>query len=560
MTQISTERELASIAGSIVGRARLTAAERRLVPTERADPAAVAAYRDMIAAGQDPLGDCFLSLRPPETRRDVGAVYTPGAIVASMIRWAALRGTPARVVDPGAGSGRFLAAAARAFPDARLVACDIDVLAMLLLRANATVLGFADRLEARVTDYRKLKLPKIEEQTLYVGNPPYVRHHKISDEAKIWFRATAARLGFSASTLAGLHVHFFLRTREIAAPGDYGAFVTSAEWMDVNYGSVLRQMLADGLGGSSLQVFHPAGMPFADAMTTGAITTFLVGKRPDEFTVREVASIEDLDDLDAGRRVSWDEVRGQNRWSQMVRPTAARAEGLVELGELFRVHRGTVTGGNGVFLEGAYTGVIPDQFLVPTVTKAKDLMSAGAKLTAAYARTLRRVISLPANLSGLTAVEKRQVEAFKTWAKKHDGDKSWTAKARAAWWAVKLRDPAAILCTYMARRPPTFVRNVAGVPHINIAHGLYPRVPMTAADLDAYTAYLSSNVCTTEGRTYAGGLTKFEPKEIERLLVPCLERIHARPDQMDPPATASRRRGRKGDLPARAHGRDARRV
>jgi adenine-specific DNA-methyltransferase len=40
---------------------------------------------------------------------------------------------------------------------------------------------------------------------------------------------------------------------------------------------------------------------------------------------------------------------------------------------------------------------------------------------------------------------------------------------------VRLRPPAPILATYMARRPPAFVHNLAGARHVNIDHGLYPR-------------------------------------------------------------------------------------
>jgi hypothetical protein len=72
----------------------------------------------------------------------------------------------------------------------------------------------------------------------------------------------------------------------------------------------------------------------------------------------------------------------------------------------------------------------------------------------------------------------------------------------------------------MARRPPAFVRNMTDARHINIAHGIYPRDPMSDATLDALAAFLSRTVTQAEGRTYAGGLTKFEPKEVERLLVP----------------------------------------
>jgi hypothetical protein len=43
----------------------------------------------------------------------------------------------------------------------------------------------------------------------------------------------------------------------IAQPGDYGAFITVTEWLDVIYGSVLRRLLADGLGGTALHVIDP---------------------------------------------------------------------------------------------------------------------------------------------------------------------------------------------------------------------------------------------------------------------------------------------------------------
>ncbi len=62
--------------------------------------------------------------------------------------------------------------------------------------------------------------------------------------------------------------------------------------------------------------------------------------------------------------------------------------------------------------------------------------------------------------------------------------------------------------------------------HINIAHGLYPREPLSEAAIAAILAYLRGHTSTAGGRIYAGGLVKFEPKELERLLLPRLEDIH----------------------------------
>ena len=75
----------------------------------------------------------------------------------------------------------------------------------------------------------------------------------------------------------------------------------------------------------------------------------------------------------------------------------------------------------------------------------------------------------------------------------------------------------------MARRPPAFVLNRAGARHINIAHGLYPRQRLSDKVLTSLVDYLAVATNVSDGRTYAGGLTKFEPREMERLLVPDID-------------------------------------
>lgn len=176
----------------------LSPGERELVnvasPTSPSSKARAALTR-AIKAGEDPLGDAFCSIFDPDQRRPNGATYTPPAIVDAMLGWAAGEGTPDRVVDPGAGSGRFTLAAGRRFPKADLVAVEYDPLAALVLRANLAAAGLGSRADVRAIDYRELQLSKIEGRTLYLGNPPYVRHHQIEPGWKEWLSATAHAYG-----------------------------------------------------------------------------------------------------------------------------------------------------------------------------------------------------------------------------------------------------------------------------------------------------------------------------------------------------------------------------
>ena len=200
------------------------------------------------------------------------------------------------------------------------------------------------------------------------------------------------------------------------------------------------------------------------------------------------------------------------------KPHVDPREGFVELGELCRVHRGQVTGANDVWIAGKHAADLPSAVLFPTVTKARELFGAGSELSDPTA--LRCVVDLPADLDVFDQEERRLVEKFLRFAREHGAHNAFTAKHRKAWWSVGLRSPAPILATYMARRPRAFVRNRVAARHINIAHGLYPREPMSERVLRRLADYLARGTLLSQGRVYAGGLTKFEPKEMERLLVP----------------------------------------
>ncbi len=488
------------------------------------DDATVEQLRARIRAGADPLGALFCRLRSPATRRSLGATYTPLPIVQAMVALAATVGTPGRVVDAGCGSARFLLAGACQFPHAELIGFEIDPTASIIARANLAVAGLADRSEVRLEDYRHATLRPSPARTLFIGNPPYVRHHQIAPHWKEWLVRQAGALGCRASQLAGLHVHFFLATAVLAKPGDFGSFITAAEWLDVNYGGLVRELLLNHLGGTSITVLEPTAMPFPDAASTGAIASFELRRPPPAVVdLGRVADVRALATSGSRQQVSRERLAAEKRWSHLTGGSRSAPADFIELGELCRVHRGTVTGANKVWIAGEQAAALPESVLYPTVTRARELFAAAPELS--DLASLRRVIDLPEDLDELQHVDRKAVDKFLRYASSVGAHLCYIARTRKAWWSVGLRSPAPILTTYMARRPPSFVLNRAHARHINIAHGLYPREPLGEPVLRALAHYLSQSTSVHDGRTYAGGLTKFEPREVERLLVP-------RPDAM----------------------------
>lgn len=475
-----------------------------------------------VRAGDDPLGERYSALRSAADRRSQGVTLTPRRIVESMIGWAEKEarslGIPRRIVDPGAGTGRFAVAAALRFPEAEVIAVENDPDLLLLLGANLRAAGLDTRVNVAAADFRALGLEPISGPTLFVGNPPYVRHHGITSEWKQWYVRTCAGHGISASQLAGLHLHFFAHIAAIGRAGDFGCLITAAEWLDVGYGKALRSLLAIGLGGAEIHVLHPVAKAFPGTMSTAVITGFRVGRRPQALRLRSVDEPQHLDRLEGGRAVPWTELSQAPKWSILVREVPKPPPGAIELGELCRVHRGQVTGSNRVWIAGNHTRGLPDAFLKPTITRAEELIKTEPMLE--DHRHLASVLDLPASLDEIEAAERAAVERFLQWAKDAGAADGYVARHRSPWWAVRLAKPAPIVCTYMARRAPAFVRNRAGAHLLNIAHGIYPREPLSDDQLLQLTGVLRASVHRDQGRTYSGGLTKFEPREIERIPIP----------------------------------------
>jgi len=516
LVRLSIDLGAASTGGPLAAsERRLVAAAERLTPTPTD---VLSALRVAIRRGDDPLGDLFTDFRSPLERRSVGAFYTPPEIVRPMVSWA-LAQEPTRFVDPGSGSGRFAAEALRQRPSLAVVAVDLDPVATLMTRAALAVLGAQDATVICGT-YLTTKLPMHVGRTAWVGNPPYVRHHELEPAAKAWAGRAAKRLGHTISSLAGLHALFFLATALRARTGDIGCFVTSAEWLDTGYGAVVRSLLLDGLGGMALDLVDPRAVPFTDVMTTALITSFEAGGHPSQMAVRLVASPEDLGHLGAGTPVSTTTLAATGRWSPLFRTARAVGTGR-RLGDLFAVHRGFVSGANSFFIltraRAAELGLLA--WCRPAVTSAVEILRSDGVVR--DGRERRLVLDIPA---GTDRAAHPALDAYLVEGERAGIDRGYVCSHRKPWWRIGPGAGAPIVASYMARQAPRFALNPEGLALLNIGHGLHPREPMAPAELRALVDALNAGraALAGHGRTYHGGLEKFEPREMEALLIPAV--------------------------------------
>jgi hypothetical protein len=300
-----------------------------------------------------------------------------------------------------------------------------------------------------------------------------------------------------------------------------GCFVTSAEWLDVNYGSIIRQLLVQRLGGESLFLVDPKSVPFDDAMTTAAIACFRAESTPSSMVVRKVSSVANLEDLTRGRRIKTSRLADSKRWSSFLHSTQTRKRtNTMPLGEVARVHRGVVTGCNQFFVlkpqQADELGLRP--FCKPAVTSGKQVYSA-----------VKGVLRLTENtdlLLDLTGDEDLrahpELAEYLAHGERIDVDKRYITSKRRPWWRVAVKKAPPIIASYMARQAPVFALNPDELVLVNIAHGIYPREKMSKRSLTRLVNALNEGRLQYRGngRTYHGGLEKFEPREMEALPIP----------------------------------------
>ena len=470
----------------------------------------------------DARGDDYCREHGPDERRAAGITLTPPWLVERMLQ-AAGASEFDTIVDCGAGSGRFAVAAALACPHARVLAVESHPQMLQLLRERVQAAGLAAQITVVAGDFRAVALD-LQGRTLWLGNPPYVRHHDIDAACKHAYQQGMAARGIKASQLAGLHAHFLLRAVQALRPGDGLCFVMAAEWLDNRYGQAMRELCTRaGVRVQGLWLADADEAVFDDALVSAAVLHLRAGGGAG------VGSAAATDEAQfgsiAGRRLHT--LRGVRqavltdapRWSEFARVKMPQLGSGPALGDLFQITRGQVTGANPVWVLPPGQTVLPERLTTPTVTRAREIIDDAIGTAEAVTR-LKRVANLPRDLATLTPAERRAAERFIRLAQKAGADLGYVARQRRPWHWLDLRAPPAALVSYMGRRPPVFRANPQAVSYLNIAHGLYPRQPLPAGLLTRLLAHLNQSVDIYSGRVYGGGLVKFEPSDIARLRLP----------------------------------------
>jgi len=480
--------------------------------------------------------------KPPATGpkrehlRKKGQFWTPDWIAEAMVAYVAQSGST--IFDPAVGAGAFFKAAkiigreTGAIPT--LLGTELDPAVLEQTVQNG--LSAQDLAEVQIRDF-VLDPPQGPFRAI-VGNPPYIRHHRLSRAVKAKLRELSLGLvGTALDGRAGFHVYFLLRALELLERHGRLAFIMPADTCEGVFADTLWQWITREFRLEAVVTFAPEASPFP-GVDTNPIIFMLRNAKPlshiiwarclaphaDELKTWVAAGLptQSTATLSVCRRELGEAVE-----TGLSKVPSERLTGGPTLGDFAKVMRGIATGANEFFFLTASRAdalCIPREFLLPALGRTRDVP--GDMIDQALMKSIER----KGRPTLLFSPDGRELERFPPAVRKYlrhgarlGIDKRSLIRTRRPWYKMERRARSPILFSYLGRRNARFIRNMAGVTPLTGFLCVYPK--KTGASFVDKLWLLLNNPETlanlpSVGKSYGAGAIKVEPRNLERLPLP----------------------------------------
>ena len=479
-------------------------------------------------------------LKSQEERNVMGQFSTPITLANEILTHAKTylpKKGKVQFIDPALGTGAFYSALRGVFNENRLQECtgyEVDP----HYGEPSRNLWKESELNVHLQDFTKASPPSVERDkyNLLICNPPYVRHHHINGEKQRLKKLTKNAIGLNISGLAGLYCYFMGLSHPWMKKDAVAGWLIPSEFMNVNYGEVLKEYLLSKVTLLQIHRFDPNDVQFDDALVSSAIVWFKNTAPTEEHEVKFTFG-GSLKAPKLEKYISTQVLATEKKWTRFPESSVRSKNNSHKLGDFFKIKRGIATGNNKFFVLSIdeiedrnlplsqFKPILPsprylDETIIPSDSKGNPKI--GKKLFVLDSQ-------LPMN-----EIKKAHPTLY-SYLQEGIGQgvtDGYICKHRNIWYAQEQRPASTFYCTYIGRsdnadkKPFRFILNDSKAIVANSYLVLYPREDIAEAiknntalkeKLFAALNKITGKSMLDEGRVYGGGLHKMEPRELSNV-------------------------------------------
>jgi hypothetical protein len=382
------------------------------------------------------------------------------------------------------------------------------------------------------------------EYNFLITNPPYVRHHYISQAEKIYLGECAKKeTGIEGSGLAGMYCYFLLLSHKWLAPGAVCGWLIPSEFMDVNYGKALKEYLLNKVHLLRVHRYNPDNSKFDDALVSSCVVWFKNEITDYDYDIEFSYSGTHEAPLQS-KLIKKSVLQSESKWTRFPEKEVRGVNKETStIGDYFTIKRGLATGDNGFFIlekEKIQDLGLDMSFFKPILPSPRNLKTDCVEADAAGNPKLEKQYYLLD--CALTETEIRENHPV-LWEYLQSGisgtSNKYLCRNRKTWYWQEQRQATHFICSYMGRgtaggTPIRFILNLSDAIVTNSYLMLYPKEQLQQAiSSDPDIVYqiweklktIGASDIEDEGRVYGGGLKKIEPRELAKVTCDSLRTV-----------------------------------
>lgn len=465
-----------------------------------------------------------------EALRVKGQFWTPPWLAKVMAGWVT-QDRPEVLFDPAVGPGTFFAAARDAGFAGEFHGFELHPNAF----ADAWKLGLKlyDFHHVQAADF--ISTPLLGKFSAIVSNPPYIRHHRLTQDQKLELKQLAqSLLGFSLDGRVGLHVFFLLKCLAQLASGGRLAFLLPADVCEGISSSVFWNRICQQYRLIAAMTFADEAAPFPTVDTNAMVFLFTKEKPLENFIWLRVCE-RDGEAISAvldGRKPSSAVSLHRRKLTEALktglsRPPRAQNNFGIPLSNFAKVVRGIATGSNEFFFltrEQLRSHNLPEKFFRRAIGRTRDCPSDRLATTDMDRLEAAGRATWLLNLTG-EAGEKspQQLQAYLKSGEQTGLPERSLIKTRRPWYKMEKRTPPPLLFAYLGRRDCRFILNEANVVPLTGFLCVYPWDTTQAGIKKLWRALNHPGTLANlsfVSKSYGGGALKTEPRQLDQLEIP----------------------------------------